>query len=216
MLYSMNNQNVMQFDSGAYIFKEGERGELMYILLKGAIDLKMKVEGGETVLKTVDTANEFFGEMALLDDRPRSASAVATRLTQVLAVDQPTFENMILTNGKFALKIIKVLAERIRRSNDQVSDLIETGPRERIARSMVDFAHNNGERIHDGSLKVNLEAMKVWINNHIGVPLDEVEAAVFRLIKMETISWAATSIKTKECVNLPEAFVKQYDRRNQS
>lgn len=216
MLYSMNSQNVMQFESGERIFKEGERGELMYILLKGAVDLKMKVEGGETVLKTVDTANEFFGEMALLDDRPRSASAVATRLTQVLAVDQSTFENMILTNGKFALKIIKVLAERIRRSNDQVSDLIETGPRERIARSMVDFALNHGDRIHDGSLKVNLEAMKLWINNHIGVPLDEVEAAVFRLIKMETIAWAATSVKTRECVNLPEAFVRQYDRRNQN
>jgi len=216
MLFSMNSQNVMQFESGERIFREGERGDLMYILIKGAVDLKMKVEGGETVLKTVDTANEFFGEMALLDDRPRSASAVATRLTQVLAVDQATFETMILTNGKFALKIIKVLAERIRRSNDQVSDLIETGPRERVARSMVDFALNYGERIHDASLKVNLEAMKLWINNHIGVPLDEVEAAVFRLIKLETIAWAATSLKTRECVNLPEAFVKQYDRRNQS
>jgi len=131
-MLTMENDNVMDYESGESIFREGEVGDLMYILLLGSVDLKMKVERGETVLKTVDTPNEFFGEMALLDDRPRSASAVATKRTRVLAVNRQTFETMILTNGKFALKIIKVLADRIRRSNDQVSDLIETMPRERI------------------------------------------------------------------------------------
>ncbi|MBN2875454.1 MAG: Crp/Fnr family transcriptional regulator [Spirochaetales bacterium] len=209
----MSNENIRQYESGERIFTEGERGDLMFILLKGAVDLKMKVEGGENVLKSVESPNEFFGEMALIDDRPRSASAVATRLTNVLVVDRSTFENMILTNGKFALKIIKVLSERIRRSNDQVSDLIETMPRERIARSMTDFAIHNGERIHDGGIKVNVEAMKTWINGHIGTPADEIDAALFRLLKLESIVWAPTSVKTKECVVLPEPFIKDYDRR---
>ena len=130
----MANDNVTQFESGEVIFREGEPGDRMYILLAGAVELKIKVDRGETVIKTIDTPNEFFGEMALIDERPRSATAVALRRTNLLAVDGPTFEAMILTNGKFALKIIKVLSERIRRSNEQVSDLIETMPRERIAR----------------------------------------------------------------------------------
>ncbi|MBU0926379.1 MAG: Crp/Fnr family transcriptional regulator [Spirochaetes bacterium] len=209
----MANENVIQFESGDTVFKEGELGDRMYILLAGAVELKKKVDRGETVLKTVDAPNEFFGEMALIDDRPRSASAVAVKRTNVLAVDGPTFETMILTNGKFALKIIKVLSERIRRSNDQVSDLIETMPRERVARSMVDFAVRNGERIHDGSVKVNLEAMKAWINGHIGTPADEIESTVYRFLKMESIAWAATSAKTKECVVLPPAFIEANDRR---
>jgi CRP/FNR family transcriptional regulator, cyclic AMP receptor protein len=212
----MANDNVKLYECGDFIFKEGEKGDLMYVLLEGAVDLKMRVERGETVLKTVDTPNDFFGEMALLDERPRSASAVAVKKTKVLAVDGPTFESMILTNGKFALKIIKVLAARIRRSNDQVSELIETMPKERIARGMTDFAVRHGESIHEGGIKVNVEAMKAWINTHLGAPGDEIEAAIYRLLKDETISWAPTSAKTKENLVLPKEFVKENERRTQA
>ena len=204
------------FEAGETIFREGEKGDLMYVLLEGAVELKKKVERGEAVLKVVDTPNDFFGEMALLDDRPRSASAIATRRTSVIAVDGQTFETMILTNGKFALKIIKVLAERIRRSNSQVSELIETMPRERIARSMVDYALHHGEPLHEGAIKVNIEAMKAWINSHIGASIAEIDAAIFRLLKLESIVWAPTSTKTKECLMLPQAFIKENDRRSMS
>ncbi len=210
----MANDNVTQFESGEVIFREGEPGDRMYILLAGAVELKIKVDRGETVIKTIDTPNEFFGEMALIDERPRSATAVALRRSNLLAVDGPTFEAMILTNGKFALKIIKVLSERIRRSNEQVSDLIETMPRERIARGLVDFAGNHGERIHDGAITIDAAAATSWINGHLGVPKAEVEAAIARFIRLESIAWAPTSAKTHERLALPEAFIRANDRRS--
>jgi CRP/FNR family transcriptional regulator len=212
----MASDNVKSYAVGELIFKEGEKGDNMYVLLEGAVDLKMKVERGETVLKTVDTPNDFFGEMALLDERPRSASAVAVKPTKVLIVDGPTFESMILSNGKFALKIIKVLAARIRRSNDQVSELIETMPKERIARGMTDFALKHGDPNHEGGIKVNVEAMKAWVNSHLGAAQDEIEAAIFRLLKDETISWAITSARTKENIILPKDFIKENERRTQA
>jgi CRP/FNR family transcriptional regulator, cyclic AMP receptor protein len=212
-LRGMATDNVKLLEPGDVVFKEGEQGDLMYVLLEGAVELKKKVERGETVIKTVDTPNDFFGEMALLDDRPRSASAIAVRKTKVLAVDGPTFESMILANGKFALKIIKVLSARVRRSNDQVSELIETMPKERIARGMADFAIHFGERIHEGAIKVNVEAMRAWINTHLGAAQDEIESTVYRLLKDETISWAPTSVKTKENLVLPEPFIRANDRR---
>jgi CRP/FNR family cyclic AMP-dependent transcriptional regulator len=211
----MTNDNVKSFEPGDIIFKEGEKGDLMYVLLEGAVELKMKVERGEAVLKTVDTPNDFFGEMALLDDRPRSASAIAAKKTRALAVDGPTFESMILSNGKFALKIIKILTARIRRSNDQVSDLIETMPKERIARGMTDFALRHGEPIHEGAIKVNVESMKAWVNGHLGAAQDEIEAAIYRLLKDEAVVWAPTSAKTKENLVLPADFIKANDRRTQ-
>ena len=214
-LNTVANDNVKTFESGDLIFKEGEKGDLMYVLLEGAVELKMKVEGGETLLKTVDTPNDFFGEMALLDERPRSATAIAAKRTRVLAVDGPTFESMILANGKFALKIIKILSSRVRRSNDQVSELIETMPKERIARGMVDFALRHGERIHESGIKVNVEALKAWMNSHLGASMGDIESGLYRLLKDETISWAPTSAKTKENIVLPEKFVKENDRRSQ-
>ncbi len=212
----MANDNVKTYEAGDLIFKEGEKGDLMFVLLEGAVELKMKLERGETVLKTVDTPNDFFGEMTLLDERPRSASATAVKKTKVLAVDGPTFESMILSNGKFALKIIKVLAARIRSTNDQVSELIETMPKERIARGMTDFAVHHGEPIHEGGIKVNVEAMKKWVNTHLGAANDEIEAAIYRLLKDETITWAPTSAKTKENLVLPKEFIKENDRRTQA
>ena len=201
------------YKQGEVIFREGDPGGFMFVLLDGAVELKVKVERGEAVIKTVDTPNDFFGEMALLDDSPRSATAVAESPSRVLVVDGPTFESMILQNGKFALKIIKVLSARIRRSNDQLSDLIGTMPRDRIARGMVDFALHHGERIHDGSFKIHVEDMKTWINGHLGIPVEEIELAVQRFIKGESISYAATSARTKEHVLLPIAFIRENDRR---
>ena len=209
----MATDNVKLLAPGDVVFKEGEAGDLMYVLLEGAVELKKKVERGETVIKTVDTPNDFFGEMALLDDRPRSASAIAAKRTRVLAVDGPTFESMILANGKFALKIIKVLAARIRHSNDQVSELIETMPKERIAHGMADYALRHGEKIHEGAFKVNFEAMKNWINTHLGAAQDEIESTIYRMLKDEIIAWAPTSAKTKENLVLPDPFIRTNDRR---
>ena len=214
-LISMANDNVKLFEPGDLIFKEGEKGDLMYVLIEGSVELNKKVEHGETVLKTVNTPNDFFGEMALLDERPRSASAVAIKRTKVFVVDGPTFESMIVANGKFALKIIKVLTARIRRSNDQVSDLIETMPKERIARGMTDFAVRHGEPIDGGGIKVNVDAMKNWVNTHLGAGQDEIEAVIYRLLKDESIFWAPTSAKTKENLVLPPEFVKTNDRRTE-
>ena len=59
--------------TGETVFAEGDAGDIMYVLLEGAVELRKKVGKGETVLKTVSTPNDFFGEMALIDDRPRSA-----------------------------------------------------------------------------------------------------------------------------------------------
>ncbi|MBL8968400.1 MAG: Crp/Fnr family transcriptional regulator [Spirochaetaceae bacterium] len=210
----MEASTVKVCEAGEVIFREGEKGDLMYVLLEGAVELKKKVERGETVLKIVNAPNDFFGEMALLDDRPRSATAVAEKRCKLLLVDRPSFEAMILQNGKFALKIIKVLSERIRRSNDQVSELIETLPKERIARGMADYARKHGERIHDGGTKVAVALMSGWINSHLGVPPDEIEAAIYRMVKAETIVYAATSAKTKEHLVLSEEFLRENDRRS--
>jgi CRP/FNR family transcriptional regulator, cyclic AMP receptor protein len=208
----MANDNLRVFAPGEVVFKEGEKGDLMYVLIEGAVELRKRVERGTTVLKIVDTPNDFFGEMALLDERPRSATAIASRETKVLVVDGPTFESMILANGKFALKIIKVLAARIRRSNDQVSEIIDTMPRERIARGMVDFALRHGEKLGDGSMRVDVAAMKQWINTHVGAGHEEIEAALFHLLKDEDIL-QLKGLRSREELILPADFVRENDRR---
>ncbi|MGD9938358.1 MAG: Crp/Fnr family transcriptional regulator [Clostridia bacterium] len=206
--------NTRIFEAGSVIFKEGDKGALMYILVKGCVELRKKVEGGETVLKLVKTPNEFFGEMSLIDGRPRSATAVASEKTSLITVDDMIFDNMVLSNPKFALTIIKTLSARIRSSNVQISELIETIPRERTARGMVDFALQQGEKIFDGGYKVHVETMRSWVNSHTGITFDDFDACLARFIKNEAVRYAATSVKTKEHVVLTETFVRENNRRD--
>jgi CRP/FNR family transcriptional regulator, cyclic AMP receptor protein len=203
------------FDAGTVLFREGEKGALMYILVKGCVELRKKVEGGETVLKLVNTPNEFFGEMALIDGRPRSATAVCAEKTGLIAVDDAIFETMVLSNPKFALTIIKTLAARIRSSNVQISELTESIPRERTARAMADYALRHGEKIFDGGYKVRIEDVRAWVNSHAGVPLDDFDACLSRFLKNETLRFAATSAKTKEHIVLPDTFISENNRRNE-
>ncbi|TFG85354.1 MAG: Crp/Fnr family transcriptional regulator [Spirochaetales bacterium] len=202
------------FEAGTIIFKEGDKGEVMYVLVKGCVELRKKVEGGETVLKVVKTPNEFFGEMALIDGRPRSATAVCSEKTRLIAVDDAIFDSMVLSNPKFALTIIKTLSARIRSSNVHISELTETIPRERVARGLVDFALRQGEKIFDGGYKVSVQDMREWVNSHLGITHDDFDAMLSRYLKNDTIRYAATSAKTREHIILPGSFIAENNRRD--
>lgn len=209
----MSAGKLEQYESGEIIFREGEPGDKMYILVLGAVELKKKLDKSEALIKTISEPNDFFGEMALIDGKPRSATAITIKRSNILIVDRAAFEAMILSNGKFALKIIKVLTERIRCSNDQLSELMEISPKERIARAMTDFALMYGEVIHTGGIKIDLEAMRTWINSRMGIKAEEMDAVITKLLKQESIVWAATSVKTHEHLVLPNAFIESNNRR---
>lgn len=198
-----------EFIKGEIIFREGDLGDMMYVLQEGMVDLKKKVEKGEVVLKTISKPSEFFGEMALIDGRPRSASAVAVAPTKVLAIDGASFERMIVSNGKFALKIIKILSDRIRNSNQQLEELIDTSPRERVMTGMARFAAANGERIANGHYKVSIRELRLWINGHLGIPFDDIDAWIIKFLSTRIIAYAGSS---KDHVILSQRFVQEYNK----
>jgi CRP-like cAMP-binding protein len=187
----------------------------MYILASGVVELRKNTDRGETLLKVVDTKNDFFGEMSLIDDLPRSASAVATQPTQLFVINEKNFEHLIQTNGAFAFKVIQILSERIRSANRKIRELSETDQRERCLLAMVDFAQRFGEKIYNGDLKVCLKDMQEWINTQVGISIKDIEGQVARLIKLGVTPLAATSAKTHESILLSPEFVRQNDRRRQ-
>jgi CRP/FNR family transcriptional regulator, cyclic AMP receptor protein len=207
--------SVLEYKAGDIVFKEQQKGEEMYILLEGAVELRKKVGTSEQLLKVVDKPNDFFGEMALIDGNPRSAAAVAVQPTKLVVVDQPSFEKMVLSNGKFALKVIKILSERIRISNIHISELAAEVPKERCVRGMVDYSLKHGEEIFNGGLKVNTAEMSEWVNSHMGVTKKEIANCLYRMLSVKEIDYAPTSAATKEEIVLPKDFVDRHDRRCQ-
>ena len=99
------------FSSGETIFEKGQPGDVMYLIKDGKVDIK----AGDKVVKSLE-AGEIFGEMALIDNEPRSASAVALTDCTLLPVNEERFLFFVQKTPYFSLYLMKVLADRLRRS----------------------------------------------------------------------------------------------------
>jgi CRP-like cAMP-binding protein len=108
------------------IFREGDAGDGMYIVKSGRVQISKKLHGVMVKIATLEDG-EFFGEMALFNDKPRSATAMALGATVVTYLDRETFEKLIEKDPSFALKILHKVMERLRRVDEEVTRLIAQG-----------------------------------------------------------------------------------------
>ena len=104
------------------IFAEGEAGDAMYLVESGRVRVFEGKPGHAKTLKEFGLG-EFFGEMALVDDKPRSASAETTEETALLVITRENFDTMVLQNPSMALILIQALSERIRVLTAEVEKL---------------------------------------------------------------------------------------------
>jgi len=104
---------------GETIFKEGDEGSCMYLIQEGSVAIKKKLGGKEHTLAVLQKG-EFFGEMAIIHNEYRSASAVANENVKLLALDRRGLEAMIEKNAKIALNMIDRLCKRLEHSNLQL------------------------------------------------------------------------------------------------
>ena len=101
--------DTVQLASGGFLFREGDKRDSMYVLLEGEMDVRL----GNYV---VETAKEgaLIGEMALIDDSPRAASAVAKTPCRLAQIDRQVFDFLVQQHPPFARHVMKVLADRLR------------------------------------------------------------------------------------------------------
>jgi len=109
--------------AGTALFQEGDRGEEMYIIQSGKVKISKRIRGVEKTLATLEKG-EFFGEMAILNDKPRSATAETLEECEMLVIDRKTFDALIRGNVEIAVRFIKRLADRLRETNDQMEALM--------------------------------------------------------------------------------------------
>lgn len=105
-----NAENKQEFKAGEEIIAEGSEGNEMYVVIEGNVELRV----GDAVVE-VAGAGDIFGEMALIESQPRSASAWAKDDSVVVPVDERRFTFMVQETPFFALHVMKVLAHRLRK-----------------------------------------------------------------------------------------------------
>ena len=104
--------DTVQLSPGEFLFREGDKGEKMYVLLEGEVDIFL----GDFVLETAGPG-ALLGEMALIDDSPRTAHAVAKTPARLAQIDRRRFHFLVQQTPHFATHVMKVLADRLRHMN---------------------------------------------------------------------------------------------------
>lgn len=129
---------------GQVIFQRGDIESSMMALLRGSVRISTgSADGREVVLNTI-TAGEVFGEIALLDGKPRSATATATEDSTLLVIERRHFLPFLFGNEDLVLRMLTVLCQRLRQTSDALGDMATLDLPGRLARLLLRLANDHG------------------------------------------------------------------------
>ena len=129
---------VVQLDEGEVIFREGDPGDLLYLVGEGSVKISKSGRGGEQETLGFIQPGNFFGEMALLDGQPRSAMATAVGSTLLGTVDEPTFQHILeLAPSRLHMNFLRSVTERLRSVNSHFISEVMRSERLSLVGSMA-------------------------------------------------------------------------------
>ena len=193
-----------RYPKDTVIFFENEEGDFFFTILEGRVKVTILGDDGREVILSVLGPGDFFGEMALLDNEPRSATAIAVEETELLSLHRNDFQTVLNDNRSITTALIRVLSARLRRANHQISTLALLDVYGRVARVIVDMAREEGKRLRDGRIAFR-RATHQEIANRIGTTRETVTRMLKDLERQGLIA-----VEGKEIVVQPD-FEKVFD-----
>jgi CRP-like cAMP-binding protein len=139
------------FEEGAVIVSEADPGDALYVLARGKVKVVLYGESGrEVILSIFNKPGDFFGEMALLDHEPRSATVMAAESSTLLALSRTDFRAHVDRHPSIALEVLTELSRRLRRADAIIGDLALLDVFGRLAAKLRELASADGEETEAG------------------------------------------------------------------
>ena len=120
----------IHYNPGEIVFEEGTEANRFYIILNGAVEVWKDYRSPEKDLLAIHNRGHLFGEMALIDDLPRSATVVAKEPTRLFFINREDFHQIIMENSRIALSIMKSVSSMVRQSNETFVESLRARNRE--------------------------------------------------------------------------------------
>ena len=153
---------IRTYPAGMILFRENDIGTVMYLVLSGAIKVFTSNSQGEVKILSIITKGESLGELSLLDGKPRSATAQVIEDATLMSLTEKKFNELLASDHRIALGIIRQLTTRLRETNRQVHDLTYLSAKQRILKSLLQQASAYGYRRSDliqMRLRINYEEL---------------------------------------------------------
>lgn len=162
---------------GEFIFAEGENGDTLFIILTGKVKIcRTATDGRENMLAVMGPA-DIFGELSLFDPGPRTASAVALTDATLACLRHDALRPWMSTHPEVAERLLRVLARRLRRTNDAMADLVFTDVPGRVAKALLALAERFGTTEPDG-LRVRHDLTQEELAQLVGASRETVNKAL--------------------------------------
>ncbi|TNY35661.1 Crp/Fnr family transcriptional regulator [Thermomonospora catenispora] len=162
---------------GQTLFNEGETGDRLYVVLEGKIKLTRTSPDGRENLLSVLGPGEMFGELSLFDPRPRTASAVAVTECRLAGLGHDDLRPWLTGHPEVAVHLLRALAQRLRRTNDVMADLVFTDVPGRVAKALLDLAERFGQP-SDVGLHVHHDLTQEELAQLVGASRETVNKAL--------------------------------------
>jgi CRP/FNR family cyclic AMP-dependent transcriptional regulator len=133
---------------GSAIMRAGDPTDSLFIVISGRLKVMMGEADGKEVILSILGPGEFFGEMGLIDDNPRSASVIAIEPCELLSVTKRAFKKCLVENLDVATAVMRVLVRRLREADRKIGSLAMLDVYGRVARLLLDMSENvKGEKV---------------------------------------------------------------------
>lgn len=143
----VTRSRMLNFRKNSILMTEGETGESMYIIESGSVKIFISDENGSELTLFVEGPGSYIGEISLLDDEPRTASAITLEDTRVLVISKAVFFECISLSPEIAFRIIHVLTQRLRKATDDIRNFALKNVYQRLALKLIELSvEKNGER----------------------------------------------------------------------
>ena len=152
------------YKSGAVVFMRGDPGDALYGVAAGSVRISANSAGGKEVSLNVMEPGDAFGEIALLDGQPRTATATTLSATELIIVQRQQFIALLQQQPQLAVHLIELLCKRVRWTSEQVEDTSFLTAPARIAKRLVSLAQSHGRPAPTGiQLKLSQEELAQFL-----------------------------------------------------
>lgn len=164
------------FRRGTMIFHKDQAGDALYIIESGRVRIFLPAENGTELTVEVSGAGDVFGELALLDGRPRSASAEALEDTTALVLGREEFRSHLAASPQLAVALIELLSMRLRHATEYAESLAHLDVHARLARTLLEMAERYG--VQRNGVEIAFDLTQADLATMVGATRERVNRAL--------------------------------------
>lgn len=162
------------YNPGDIIFHEGDPGQLLYLVKSGSVRIFVNsLDGSETSVILVGRVGQMFGELAVVDDLPRSATAIAMAPTVLCTLSREAFRTHMRRYPQFGFNFLQELSMRVRYNTQQMNSFASLGVSQRLARKLMELAQNYGQ-VNGKGVSINMTLTQSDLASLIGATRESI------------------------------------------